>query len=81
MATATVTSKGQITIPREVRLKLGLRTGDRVDFLMDSEGNAILKPVSVSVSHLKGILHRKGMKPVTLEQMNESIKSRWKKRA
>lgn len=38
MSTATVTSKGQITIPVEIRTKLDLQTGDRVDFVIDESG-------------------------------------------
>ena len=44
MATAAVTSKGQITIPLEVRKKLGLKPGDRVRFIEGEHGEYILKP-------------------------------------
>jgi len=81
MPTSTITSKGQITIPKEVREKLGLREGDRIDFLVDSNGNAILKPASFSFRQLKGILHRKNRKTISVEKMNEAIRYRWKKKA
>ncbi|MGA2217438.1 MAG: AbrB/MazE/SpoVT family DNA-binding domain-containing protein [Terracidiphilus sp.] len=76
MTTAAITSKGQITIPVEVRKKLGLKTGDRVGFIENENGEYILKPKTGSIMALKGIVKWTG-KPVTIEEMNETIAKGW----
>ncbi|MGH9604464.1 MAG: AbrB/MazE/SpoVT family DNA-binding domain-containing protein [Terracidiphilus sp.] len=76
MATAAVTSKGQITIPIEVRKKLGLKPGDRVRFIEGEKGEYILKPKTGSIMELKGIARLKG-KPVSIEEMNKTIAKGW----
>ncbi|MBA2414833.1 MAG: AbrB/MazE/SpoVT family DNA-binding domain-containing protein [Geodermatophilaceae bacterium] len=72
MPTATVTSKGQITIPAEVRKTLGLKSGSRVDFVRVDSGAYELVPTMGSVRSLKGCVPRPA-KPVTLEQMERAI--------
>jgi len=76
MATAAVTSKGQITIPIEVRRKLGLKPGDRVRFVEGENGEFILRPRTGSIMDLKGCVNWTG-KPVTIEEMNETIAQGW----
>jgi antitoxin PrlF len=76
MATAAVTSKGQITIPIEVRKKLGIRPGDRVRFVESEKGEYIFKPKTGSIMDLKGIAKWKG-KPVSIRTMNETIAKGW----
>ncbi len=72
MATAAITSKGQITIPVEVRKRLGLKTGDRVGFIENENGEIILKPKTGSIMNLRGIVKWTG-KPAKIEEMNEAI--------
>lgn len=73
MASATVTSKGQVTIPVDVRTRLGLSTGDRVEFVLNEEtGHYEVMPATHSVTALKGII-RKPAKPVSIEDMNAAI--------
>ena len=76
MATAAVTSKGQITIPLEVRTKLGLKPGDRVLFVEGENGEFILRPKTKSIMDLYGIGKWVGP-PVTIEEMNETISKGW----
>ena len=76
MTTAAVTSKGQITIPIEVRKKLGLKPGDRVRFIEGANGEFILKPKTGSIMDLEGFIHWTG-KTVTIEEMNETIAKGW----
>jgi antitoxin PrlF len=76
MATAAVTSKGQITIPLEVRKKLGLKPGDRVSFIEGEHGEFIFRPKTGSIRDLEGCVHWTG-KPVTIEEMNETIRKGW----
>ena len=81
MPTATVTSKGQITIPQPVRERLRLKAGDRVDFVFSAEGSVILKPKRIPFEHVQGILRTSGQKPVTVRAMDQaiekSIRARW----
>ncbi len=73
MASATVTSKGQVTIPVDVRTHLGLSTGDRIEFILNEEtGRYEVVPATRSVTALKGII-RKPAKPVSIEDMNAAI--------
>lgn len=72
MSTATMTSKGQITIPAVVRAALGVETGDRVEFVQVEPGRFELVAATQSVTALKGLI-RKPAAPVTVEAMNEAI--------
>ena len=73
MATATVTSKGQLTLPKEVRIALGLGPGDQVNFVRMEDGNYAVLPATHSVKTLKGLLRRPGRKPVSLKEMDKAI--------
>jgi antitoxin PrlF len=72
MATSTLTSKGQTTIPIEVRLYLGLHTGDKLQFIIEADGRVVLEAVTGDVRELKGMLP-KPQKVLTIEQMNKAI--------
>jgi AbrB family looped-hinge helix DNA binding protein len=74
MSTATVTSKGQVTIPADVRQRLGIASGDRVEFV-EFDGGFAIRPAIDDVRSLKGLL-RKPAKPVSVEDMNATIRSR-----
>ena len=91
MATAAVTSKGQITIPVEVRKKLGLKPGDRVRFIEGEKGEYVLKPKDEAaepkaefvfkpktgtIMDMLGCIHWTG-KSVTIKEMNETIAKGW----
>jgi AbrB family looped-hinge helix DNA binding protein len=75
MATSTVTSKGQITIPAPVRVALGLESGSRVEFVEVEKGQYLMIAATDDVQSLKGML-RKPRSPVSIEQMNEVIAER-----
>lgn len=72
MSTATLTSKGQITIPAAVREALGVEAGDRVEFVQIEPGRFELVTATQSVTALKGLV-RKPAKPVTIAEMNAAI--------
>ena len=72
MAAATLTSKGQITIPAAVRTALGVDTGDRVEFVEVTPGHFEMVAATQPVTALKGLI-RKPAKPVSIENMNASI--------
>ena len=74
MPTATLTSRGQTVIPKAVRDHLGLQPGDILDFVVQDNGDVLIRPAVHDVQHLKGMLHRPGRKPVTIEEMNLATK-------
>ena len=73
MPTATITSKGQITLPREVRDHLHVREGDRVEFEIDRDGQVRVRPLTGSVEELFGMLRRPGAPIRSLEEIDEVI--------
>lgn len=72
MTSATVTSKGQVTIPVDVRTKLGLRPGSRLAFVPTGTGGYEIHPETASIKDLKGTVSSPGQ-PVSLDEMNEAI--------
>ena len=69
MATATVNSKGQITIPVQVRAALGLQPGDEVEFVTLESGQFAMVAAMYSVERLKGMI-RKPKAIVSIDDMN-----------
>ncbi len=72
MTAATLTSKGQLTLPKEVRVALGVGPGDRVDFVRMEDGNFAVLPATHPVKSLMGLIP-KPKKPVSLEDMDKAI--------
>jgi AbrB family looped-hinge helix DNA binding protein len=73
MPTATVTSKGQVTIPKAVREVLGVDAGDQIDFIVNDHGEVTVRGVGGDVRELRGLLKRPGRRAVTVEEMNAAI--------
>ena len=67
---ATLTSKGQTTIPKEIRDSLGMKAGDRMTFTLLPDATVIMRVKRGSVTELAGLLKRKGRKPVPVEQLS-----------
>jgi AbrB family looped-hinge helix DNA binding protein len=72
MASAEVTSKGQITIPVELRTELNLKPGDPIFFARDPDGRYVLFPKNGSIQRLKGMFG-KFPRVVSLEEMDDAI--------
>ncbi|MFO8072469.1 MAG: type II toxin-antitoxin system PrlF family antitoxin [Polyangia bacterium] len=72
MAAATITSKGQITIPKSIRKMLRLEAGDRIGFVVREDGVVEMKPETLDIRELRGCLdpRRHG---VSLEEMEKDI--------
>lgn len=75
MSAATLSSKGQITIPAMVRAALGVQTGDRVEFVETAPGRFELVAATLPVTALKGLV-TKPAKPVSVDSMNAAIRER-----
>jgi antitoxin PrlF len=69
---ATITSKGQVTVPKIVRDRLHLRPGDKLEFLVDEDGTLRVVPVTASLRQLKGMV-QKTKRAVSLSEMGEAI--------
>lgn len=67
---ATLTSKGQTTIPKEIRDSLGMKPGDLITFTLMPDGTVVMRVKSKSIMKLGGALYKKGRKPVPTEQMS-----------
>lgn len=73
MATATLTSKGQVTIPVQVRSELGIDAGDRIEFVKIGKGEFNIVAATRSVRELKGLFRGRRSKPVSIEEMDAAI--------
>jgi AbrB family looped-hinge helix DNA binding protein len=70
MSDATLTSKGQVTIPKQVRQELGLKPGDRVTFTVMPDGTAIMRAKTGSIKELAGVLYEEGRATVPIEKLS-----------
>ena len=73
MALATITTKGQVTIPKSVRDSLMLTTGDKIEFVVTNKREALIRPISKKVDEVFGILHKPGRKTVSVEEMDAKL--------
>ncbi len=67
---ATLTSKGQTTIPKEIRDSLSMKAGDRMTFTLMPDATVVMRVKSRRVVELAGVLHKKGGKPVRVAQLS-----------
>jgi antitoxin PrlF len=78
---STITAKGQTTIPKKIREHLKLQPGDKVDFVIAEDGRkVVLEPATLDVRELEGMLHKPGMKVVSVEEMKKTVKNRFRKK-
>lgn len=73
MSTATLSSKGQVTIPKDVRDDLGLTTGSKIMFVKVSEGQYRLVPRTGGVDDLIGMLHDPTAPVLTMDEIDDAI--------
>ena len=67
---ATLTSKGQTTIPKEIRDSLHMKAGDRLTFTLMPDSTVVMRVKNKSLTELAGTLHKKGQKTVPVEQLS-----------
>jgi antitoxin PrlF len=67
---ATLTSKGQMTVPKAIRDSLGMKAGDRMTFTLMPDGTVVLRVKNKRVSDLGGTLYKKGQKAVPVELLS-----------
>ena len=81
MSQATMTTKGQITIPKVVRDELKLKAGDRVDFVVNAAGEAVIRRVSCCAKEVRGMLAHRAQASLTVEEMDKAVRQRFKSTA
>jgi antitoxin PrlF len=75
MPSATLTSKGQITIPKAVRDRLGLEVGDQLEFVFEAQGDrVVLRPANRDAGGLKGHQHAPARRTVSIRKKDEAIR-------
>ena len=79
MVTATLTSKGQLTIPKVVRDSLRLHSGDRIAFILHGDAEAVMKPITKSVDEVFGRLNSSHQSAKTVHEMNAAVAERMRK--
>lgn len=67
---ATLTSKGQTTIPKMIRDSLGMKAGDRMSFTLMPDGVVLMRVKNKRAANLAGLLFKKGRKPIPVEQLS-----------
>ena len=77
MLNSSITSKGQVTIPKKIREFLNVKTSDKIVFTPIDDGKVLLTTKQVPASALFGILkHRRPNRPVSLKEMDSAIRKR-----
>jgi AbrB family looped-hinge helix DNA binding protein len=70
MSDSTLTSKGQTTIPKEIRDSLGLQPGQRMTFTLMPDGTVLMRVKNKSIMDVAGRLRRKGQKRVPVDKLS-----------
>lgn len=79
MSFSTITSKGQLTVPKDVRDQIGLRTGDEVEFRVEKDGSARLLPMCVRPADVAGIFKHRVSRKVSVEEMDRRVEDAFRK--
>lgn len=75
MPAATLTSKGQITLPQPVRQALGLEAGDKIDFVAEADGGFRVYALRRNVRELRGRFAGRVARAISIDEMNAAIES------
>lgn len=70
---ASITSKGQVTLPKPIRDQLGLDAGDRLDFEVLADGSLRARPVRRGLGGVLGVLQRPAQDALSVEAMNDAV--------
>ena len=76
MPHSTLSTKGQLVIPKEVRDFLRVAPGDRIDFVVHDDGQVTIRPAVLDIHELRGLLHSPGRTCVSVEDMKRAVRDR-----
>lgn len=79
MPTTTITSKGQVTIPKKIREKLDLQTGDVLNFKFETENTIIVRPKKESKEKAFGLLSKSTQESLSVEEMESGVAEYFRK--
>jgi len=74
---ATVTSKGQVTIPKRIREKLGIDAGTEIEFILEDDGSVRVRPKKPAMERLRDVKESLSKHDIDVEQMRRESKSEW----
>ncbi|QPV62896.1 AbrB/MazE/SpoVT family DNA-binding domain-containing protein [Halosimplex litoreum] len=74
---ATITSKGQVTIPKEIRERLDLDEGTKVEFVLDDDGRVTIRPKESAMERLRGVRRTLSKHDVDLDEMRRDSERAW----
>lgn len=74
---ATVTSKGQVTIPKRIRDELGLRAGTEIEFTIEEDGTIRVRPKEPAIDRLRAVKEQLSERDVDIEEMRRESKTAW----
>lgn len=81
MSIATISTKGQITLPKEIRVKFHLESGDKIDFRVDEQTETVLLvPQNRKVRSIFGFLERPNQKAISIEEIQNKLKDSFRER-
>ncbi len=80
MALATLTSKGQVTLPKVIRESLSLHSGDKIEIIVTKENEAIIRPVSKKVDEVFCKLHLSDREAASIEAIDNAVMERMKEK-
>ena len=75
MTASRLTTRGRTTIPKDIRARLGLKTGDKLRFLVEDDGRVVILPMTLQLRDLRGSL-AKPAEPVEVRGMDEAARKR-----
>ena len=76
MPVATLTTKGELVVPQPIRQYMHLHAGDRLEFVINGDGDVVIRRRVSDVTELKAMLRKPERKPVSLSQMDKAIRRR-----
>lgn len=76
MPTSTLTSKGQVTVPKKIRDRLGLKEGDKLEFKVEERERLVVRPRRTNDKVLGALRDFAPDEPVTVEEMNKAVRRR-----
>ena len=76
MPHSTLSTKGQLVVPKEVRDFLRVGPGDRIDFVVHDDGQVTIRPAVLDIHGLRGLLHEPGRACVSVEDMKRAVRDR-----
>lgn len=80
MTLATLTTKGQVTIPKKIREVLRLHAGDKIEIIVTEKREAVIRPISKKVDDVFCKLHQPGQKAVSVDEMNKAVSRKLKEK-